>query len=325
MRCLCCNKDLNNPTEYEASVSWHSRCIKNFFGTKELPELDVTEKELEKLANSTVSKGLTVPGVQKKLSLHLDREDKVDKLTIVDYPTGYILKPPSNEYRALPESEFLVMKMADAVGINVTPCALIKHEGEYSYITKRVDRLGIGSVKKGAVSLLAMEDFCQLSYRNTADKYKSSYENCAKVIGKFSKNVGLDQSELFYRLLFCFVIGNSDMHLKNFSLIEDAPGSREFGLSPAYDLLPVNVIMPADKEQMALALNGKKRNIRRNDFLKMAATIKLHDKTASKLMDRIIGYEDVFKKMASESYMPDDYKASLENLISERVMALKKN
>ena len=101
-----------------------------------------------------------------------------------------------------------------------------------------------------------LEDFCQLSSRITADKYKGSYEGCGRVIQKFSKNVGIDASEFFYRLVFCFLTGNSDMHLKNFSLIENAPGSRVFGLSAAYDLLPVNVIVPEDREQMALTLNG---------------------------------------------------------------------
>ena len=85
-----------------------------------------------------------------------------------------------------------------------------------------------------------------------------------------SKNIGIDSTELYYRLLFCFLTGNSDMHLKNFSLIEESPGSREFSLSAAYDLLPVNIIMPEDVEQMALTLHGKKRNIRKKDFLFLA-------------------------------------------------------
>ena len=110
----------------------------------------------------------------------------------------------------------------------------------------------------------AMEDFCQLSNRVTADKYKGSYENCGRIIRKYSRNVGLDNTELFYRLLFCFVTGNSDMHLKNFSLIEDKPVTRTHLLSsPAYDLLPVNIIMPSDKEQMALTVNGKKETYER--------------------------------------------------------------
>lgn len=118
--------------------------------------------------------------------------------------------------------------------------------------------------------MLAMEDFCQLDLRLTQDKYKGSYERCAKVIERYSSRVGFDMTELFMRLVFSFVTGNSDMHLKNFSLIETAEKSGEYVLSPAYDLLPVNVILPADIEQTALTLNGKKRNIRRKDFYSFA-------------------------------------------------------
>ena len=71
----------------------------------------------------------------------------------------------------------------------------------------------------------------------------------------------MDQIELFLRLVFCFLTGNSDMHLKNFLLIETAEGSRKYILSPAYDLLPVNLIMPQDKEEFALPMNGRKNNL----------------------------------------------------------------
>lgn len=311
MRCLFCNKELNSPSDYEAKVSWHNKCIKKFFGTVAIPEIDISEEQLEALANSTVNKGLTVPGVQKKLSLHLDKQDKTGRFTIVDYPTGYILKPQSEDFRALPEAEFLSMKLAEMVGIKTVPNGLIKVNGEYAYITKRIDR------ENG--KMYAMEDFCQLSNRLTSDKYKGSYENCGKVISRYSKNVGVDKSELFYRLLFCFATGNSDMHLKNFSLIENEPQSRIFGLSAAYDLLPVNIIMPADKEQMALTVNGKKRNIRKKDFLLLADSLDLNRKTAEKLMSKICKVEKSFLEEIELSLLPDDMKESMSQLLSERI------
>lgn len=156
----------------------------------------------------------------------------------------------------MPEFEDLAMRMAEIAGIQTVPHALMKMNGKYVYITKRIDREIIGK----SVSLYAMEDFCQLSNRLTIDKYKGSYENCGKIIKKYSTRLGVDISELFIRVVFSFIIGNSDMHLKNFSLKEIEPGSREFCLSKAYDMLPVNIIMPEDNEQLALTLNGKKRN-----------------------------------------------------------------
>lgn len=310
-RCLCCNKEIKSPTEYEARVRWHSRCIKRFFGTPVIPEIDCSERELERIVNSSVNKGLTVPGVQKKLSLHLEWADRTAKLTIVDYPTGFILKPQSDEFDQLPEAEYLAMKMAEKAGIKVVPNALICIDGRYSYITKRIDRLD--------GNMLAMEDFCQLSGRPTSDKYRSSYENCGKVIKTYSKNVGIDLTEFFYRLLFCFVTGNSDMHLKNFSLIEDAPKSRCFGLSPAYDMLPVNIIMPEDKEQVALSLNGKKRNIRKKDFLILADNLGIHKNTSEKLIAKILRHQEIFMQEVDDSFLHDEMKARLADLISARM------
>lgn len=262
MNCLCCGKALRTPNE----TGWHKTCIKRFFGTVKLPEIEIDDKTLNLLATETTNKGFTVPGVQKKLSLHLVSDSRKPRLTLVNYPTGYILKPQVAEFEALPESEQLIMTMADTAEISTVPHALVKGKAGLAYITKRVDR----NLADGAIKMLAMEDFCQLDLRLTEDKYRGSYERCAKIIRRYSSRIGIDMTEFYIRLVFCFIVGNSDMHLKNFSLIETAEGSGEYVLSPAYDLLPVNANMPADKEQFALAFNGKKRNVRKGDFLKFA-------------------------------------------------------
>ena len=133
-------------------------------------------------------------------------------------------------------------------------------------------------------------------------------EGTRTIIKKYSQKVGLDKAEFFYRLLFCFVTCNSDMHLKNFSLIEDRPGSRSFSLSAAYDMLPVNVILPADKEQMALSLNGKKRNLRKKDFLMLAESLGIAEKVALGLMRQIVKYKERFQEEIKNSYVPDEFK-----------------
>ena len=253
MNCLCCGKPLRTENE----TGWHKACIKRFFMTETLPEIDIDEQVLTQLATESIQKGYTVPGVQKKMSLHLFSQTKKPRLTLINYPSGYILKPQVEEFDSLPEAEQLVMTMADSIGISTVPHALMKGKGQFAYITKRVDRI----FEKNDVKMLAMEDFCQLDLRLTQDKYRGSYERCAKIISKYSSRKGLDMTELYLRLLFSFVVGNSDMHLKNFSLIETGEGSGKYVLSPAYDLLPVNVVMPEDKEQFALALNGKKMNL----------------------------------------------------------------
>ncbi len=225
MNCLCCGKPLRAREE----GNWHKSCIKRFFGTTKLPEIEMDESTLQTLAEETTNKGFTVPGVQKKLSLHLVSDSRKPRLTLVNYPTGYILKPQVTEFEALPESEQLVMTMADAAGIATVPHALISGSAGLAYITKRVDRRLCGE----KVEMLAMEDFCQLDLRLTEDKYRGSYVRCAKIITRYSSRVGIDMAEFYLRLVFSFLVGNSDMHLKNFSLIETAEGAGEYVLSPA--------------------------------------------------------------------------------------------
>lgn len=320
MRCLCCGKELSiNSTDQELETQWHTSCVKRFFGTSILPEINISKDTLSVLAKESTNKGLTVPGVQKKLSLHLSLEDKSSpRLTLINYPTGYILKPQTEEYKYLPECEFLVMSMAKITNINTVPFALIHTsllDNELAYITKRIDRLQINN----QIKMLAMEDFCQLENRLTIDKYKSSYESCAKIIEKYCENIGLDMSELFLRVVFSFVIGNSDMHLKNFSLIETEEGSEIYSLSQAYDMLPVNLILPEDKEQLALTLNGKKNNIRYKDFLIFADKCKLNKKSAEKMITKVVSMKDTYIKMCQESYLPKEMKSSFEQLITQRI------
>lgn len=314
MNCLCCGKPLRTPDE----TGWHKACIKRFFGTTKLPEIEIDDKTLNLLATETTNKGFTVPGVQKKLSLHLVSDSRKPRLTLVNYPTGYILKPQVAKFEALPESEQLIMTMADMAGISTVPHALIKGNAGLAYITKRVDR----NLTDDKIEMLAMEDFCQLDLRLTEDKYRGSYERCAKIIKQYSSRVGIDMAEFYIRLVFCFIVGNSDMHLKNFSLIETAEGSGEYVLSPAYDLLPVNANMPADKEQFALAMNGKKMNIRKGDFLKFADTCGITRQTAEKLIENLVKLTPKWLAMCENSLLPDELKGRLKKIIIERTEVL---
>lgn len=315
MRCLCCAKEIKpDASAEEMSSRWHKRCVSKFFNTKTLPALDVSESELKELVKKAVSKGVTVPGIQKKISLHLP-DDNSSRLTITDYPSGYILKPQTQEYAFLPEYEDLAMRLAEMSGIKTVPYALIETGGSFAYITRRIDR-SFGDI---AQKCLAMEDFCQLSQRLTFDKYKGSYEKCAKIINRYSKNKRLDISELFMRVVFSFIIGNSDMHLKNFSLIESAPGARVFGLSPAYDLLPVNVILPEDKDETALSLNGKKRNLSRKDFLCFAENCGIEKKTAERMTDRMCEFKSKYIAVCRDSFLPDEAKEKVIALIEDRI------
>ncbi len=310
MNCLCCGKPLRATDE----TGWHKACIKRFFGTAKLPEIEIDTETLTLLAIETTNHGFTVPGVQKKLSLHLVSDGSKPRLTLVNYPTGYILKPQVAEFEALPESEQLIMSMADTAGISTVPHALIRGNTGLAYITKRIDR----NIDGKKIEMLAMEDFCQLDLRLTEDKYRGSYERCVKIIKQYSSRVGIDLAEFFIRLVFCFIVGNSDMHLKNFSLIETAQGSGKYVLAPAYDLLPVNANMPADTEQFALAMNGKKTNIRKGDFLKFADTCGISRRSAEKLITSLVKLTPKWIETCDSSLLPDELKERLKKIITQR-------
>ena len=271
MNCLCCGKPLRPES---AQLYWHKSCIRKFFGTSALPEIVIDEKTLEFLTAESINKGQTVPGVQKKLSLHLFSEENRPRL--------------------------------------------IAGNGSFAYITKRIDRI----FEKNGVRMLAMEDFCQLDQRLTQDKYKGSYERCAKIIDRYSSRKGLDMTELYLRLVFSFIVGNSDMHLKNFSLIETEEGSGRYLLSPAYDLLPVNVIMPEDKEQFALTMNGKKTNIRRKDFFIFADACGISRSSAGKMTAMLVSKKKKFIDLCSDSFLPVYLKERFIALIENRVAEL---
>lgn len=320
MNCLCCSKPLSeSASEEELKTGWHHACIRRFFGTRSFPEIDISEQKLLELAKESVNQGLTVPGVQKKISLHLTGGTN-PCLTLVNYPTGFILKPQTSEYEYLPESEFLAMRMVKTAGIPTVPFALVRisEQGDRcAYITKRIDRIGNQNP-----DMLAMEDFCQLDGKLSQDKYHGSYERCAKIIQKYSERPGIDLTDFYYRLLVSYMIGNSDMHLKNLSLIESAPRSQRYILSPAYDILPVNLILPEDKDEFALTLRGKNRNLRRNDFLKFAIGIGISEKAANSLLLRIISLKETLIVLCHDSYLPDEMKRRFIVLISERINTL---
>lgn len=315
MRCLCCGEIIDDGSAEECKMRWHKRCVKKFFNTTELPILDMTRDVENRLVRIGVGRGLTVPGVQKKMSLHLkDDGEAPARLTLVDFPTGYIMKPQTERYKNLPEYEWLAMRIAQEVGIKIVPFALYDIGEELVYLTRRIDR----EFDDESVVRYAMEDFCQLDERLTEDKYKGSYERCVRIVREYSKRPGVDISEIFLRLVVSYVVGNSDMHLKNFSLIETTPGGREYVLSSAYDILPAKLVEPEDFEEMALGLNGKKNGLQQRDFLEFAEYCRIGEVAGLRMIMQICGMREEFKKLVMDSFLPEDKKEGMVAFIDER-------
>ena len=265
--CLLCLEPLD-----DTSVEYHEACSKSFFGSVQPPTLDYTMDQMDALATTVVSSHIAVTGVQPKLSLSLihDTLQKANRkrLTVVGALGGnFILKPPTVHYPELPANEHLTMKMASLFGIETVPCSLIRlGSGELAYITKRIDRTDEGSK-------IHMLDMFQIT--DAVDKYKGSMERVGKAIAEYSSNTLLDKLRYFEVVLFCYLTGNNDMHLKNFSLFQQLD---HWALSPAYDLLNVSLANPKDTEEMALTIEGKKRRLSRKMFERFGLGLGLNSK-----------------------------------------------
>ena len=237
-----------------------------------------TDEEINEMARRLVASRVSVCGVQPKLSVHLERDSgDSPRITIVGFEGNYILKLPSKDYPWLIESEHLAMSLARRCGIRTAEFSLASLSGgRRAYVTKRMDR---------TPHVKHMEDFCQLTERLTERKYFGSYEQIARKIRLYSSSGGADVVRFFEVVLFSFLTGNSDMHLKNFSLLREDDGS--WHLADAYDLLPVKMLMPDDTEDMALTLNGKKARIDGGDFRTFAKTIGLNERQTANAVSRV--------------------------------------
>ncbi|WP_289066404.1 HipA domain-containing protein [Prevotella pectinovora] len=310
-KCLYCYKELK-----EGQTDYHPSCAKKLYGVKTAPVLPYNRSQIGELAKRVVRAQTTLTGVQAKLSLDVNhgQKNEPDRFTIVGLWGRFILKPQTDTYRSLPELEDLTMHMAEAAKIAVVPHGLIRFDdGELCYITRRIDRQPDGSKT-------AMEDMCQLSERLTEYKYKGSYEQIAKLIKKYSAVPQLDLVNFWEVVVFSWITGNSDMHLKNFSLYKTPLG---YCLTPAYDLLSTLIVMPQDTEELALTLNGKKRKIKRSDFEKAMTASGLNEKVIQNMANKFGKAISKWIDLIDNSFLPNDMKREYKRLIIKRVIMMR--
>ena len=310
-KCLYCYKELE-----EGQKDFHPGCARKFFGTSDAPLLEYRREELDALAAQVIQAQTSLTGVQPKLSLNLHKHEGSNRLTIVGLWGDFIFKPQTDAYPELPENEDLTMHMAEAARIKVVPHSLIHlADGSLGYITRRIDR-----TKKG--EKIDMEDMCQLTLHPTEYKYKSSCEQIAKAIAAYSSTPRLDLVNFMQVLLFSFVTGNNDMHLKNFSLYRP---KALYQLSPAYDLLNVAIANPKDKEEMVLPINGKKAQIKLADFLKASDTMGIEQRVTLGLINGLRNAMPAWIDLINNSFLSDDMKQNYLDLISRRMDVLTKS
>lgn len=313
MRCLCCYKPL-----HDGEVDYHPLCSKRFFGCYPAPPLPYTRKNLDELAQVVVENRTTVTGVQAKLSMDLERDaaGRPQRLTIVGVMGRFILKPQTDRFERLPEIEDLTMHLAEIARIQTVPHALVRfQDGELNYITRRIDRTSDGRK-------LPMEDMCQLAGRLTEQKYQGSYEMITRLITQYSSVAKLDIVSFWQQVVFSWIVGNADMHLKNFSLYSKRAG--KYTLTPTYDQVSTAIVMPEDTEELALYLNGFKRKLMRTDFLQAMETTGVSNQVAERILTHFARFVPKWMTCIDESFISDEQKSQFKALIQQRIGILAK-
>jgi serine/threonine-protein kinase HipA len=309
MNCLLCYKPLT-----ENEIDYHAKCVKKILGLPRMPLIDIDEKKLVSYARKLIGAKTAITGVQPKLSLWLEPTSKNIRFTILDSKSNYIIKPQSGTYTSLPENEDLCMHLATVFGIQTATHGLVRMPtGKLAYLTKRFDRADR--------TKLACEDLCQLTETLTEHKYRGTYETAGETIKKFSSRPGLDALNFFQLVVFSFITGNADMHLKNFSLLENADGL--FILSPAYDLVSTMLVINDEKEEMALNVNGRKRNLHKKGFDRLAESIGLPAKSVQKFYQKLAGKKGEAMWWMDNSFLPSGHKEKLKQLLTERINLFK--
>ena len=310
MRCLKCYQSTQ-----DEDGAMHEACALELFGTNSAPRLSLPPEAIEVAARQQLGAGRGLTGVQRKFSADIDIEDR--RILLGDVLAGYLIKPQTPEYPNLPELEALTMRLAQLAGLNVAPSTLLRtDEGELVYVTRRVDRLSDGTA-------LRQEDMAQITDRLTEEKYRGSHEQIAKAIRAHSTVARLELVKYFRTVLFCFLTGNNDAHLKNWSLTRQLDG--KWALTPLYDQVAVRLVLSqkVDSDELALTLEGRKSKFTRGNFLAFAKTCDLPEAVAVaqiKVLDKAM--KD-WRTCIQSSYVPAAMQSEYLDLVRERMGRLK--
>ena len=274
-----------------------------------LNDLPYTAAELRQEAANRAKK-LSIQGVQPKLSAAISVVEQEFK--IVDQFGTYIIKPQNDLFPELPQNEDVTMKMAKAFGLDVPFHGMLyAKDGSLSYFIKRFDRYGKG--KK-----LATEDFAQLTGNTRDTKYRFTMEKLVPVIDEFCSFPAIEKADFFKRVLFCYVTGNEDMHLKNFSLITK---NGKTTLTPIYDFLNSSIVIKNPEEEIALTLKGKKSNLKATDFIDYYAKerLQLNEKTVVTILEQMENAIPKWKELLEISFLSDEMKEKYLELLKYKL------
>ncbi|MFZ5942323.1 MAG: type II toxin-antitoxin system HipA family toxin [Bacteroidota bacterium] len=276
---------------------------------RSLEDLGYTAEEQRKEAFNRATR-MSVQGMQPKLSARLNiREGRFD---LVDTGGRYILKPQHYYFPELPENEDLTMKLAAEIGLDIPVHGLIwSRDQSLTYFIKRFDR-------KGQNEKVPVEDFAQLAGMTRDTKYDYSLEKVVSLVNKYCTFPVIEKLTLFKLVIFSYLAGNDDLHLKNFSVISE---NGIIKLSPAYDLLNTTIEYSKPEEESALPVKGKRKNLNRNILLDYFGLerCELSPKSIGKVLDTISAAVPVWKTLIASGFLSDGMKEKYANLLEYRL------
>lgn len=254
---------------------------------------------------------LSIQGVQPKISAVLSI--KKSSFELVDINGRFILKPQT-DFPELPQNEDLTMHLAHISGLNVPLHGLIYAKDQsLVYFIKRFDR-------QGRSKKIHTEDFAQLSGANRQTKYNSSMEKLVSLIETFCTFPMVEKAELFRRTIFNYLVGNEDMHLKNFSIITLDGVNR---MAPVYDFVNSTIVLK-NPEEIALPLNGKKRGLNRKAFVTYFGQerLGLEPKVIEEILENYARILHQWFEWIDRSFLSSLYKEKYQQVVQDRAAKL---
>lgn len=299
--CLACLRELDEPGE-----GHHPACLRRLFGTPRLPAIEVEPERLHEFGVRMVREHRTLAGVQRKVSLGLERRGFTLRIAVDG--RAFVLKPPAATFPDLPENEHVSMLLAKHAGIEVPPFALVRlNDGSLGYLVARFDRTPEGRK-------IRQEDFCQLAVLPPKDKYAGSAELCARLVRRFATDPIVDVAALYQRFVFAWWIGNGDLHLKNLSVISAGAGTVR--LSPAYDLLSTRLVIPDDA--LALPIDGRRDGLTPRTWRDFADCCGLPRPAAARMIRQIVDGLEGALGLVARSFLPAEAAERYSSLLRIR-------
>lgn len=300
MNCLSCELKM----EEKSDAFMHSLCARKLFGSGFVPKINFAYADIQREAQKLIGK-MSISGVQPKLSVAVNKKNKA--LEVTPSAGTHIFKPSPESFPLLSENENLCMNLAREIAIETPSHGLVRmSDGRLAYVVRRFDR-----GQKG--EKIHVEDFSQLLGKS--DKYDGSVEQIGKFLKRYSSAPFIDTQKLFLRILFYFLIGNGDAHLKNFAMVQQTSG---YHLAPAYDIVSSRTTLPSESDEMAITVNGRKNRIDMRDFESLAEILEMNNKRRDQLVGSVHALNAKIGRFITNSFLPDEWKSKVASVFKKR-------